>query len=109
VRHGISARSASGIVEVSAEIAQEKLLLTVRDDGPGIHAATAQPGSGTGLSNTRERLVQLYGAAARMTIEDAREGGTVVSLMIPRSGRGTQADGVVEPETVVAPPAGIAP
>ena len=58
--------------------------LTVRDDGPGVNAVTSQPGTGTGLRNTRERLAQLYGDAKRSShIGDGPGGGTIVRIDIP--------------------------
>jgi sensor histidine kinase YesM len=98
VRHGVSAVSSAGRVEVSATRDDTRLRLTVRDDGPGLSRATSRPGSGTGLRNTRERLAQLYGDDARLSIADAPEGGTIVTIDIPlaRNGRsngdGTDAD-----------------
>ncbi|MGH7470584.1 MAG: sensor histidine kinase, partial [Longimicrobiales bacterium] len=61
VRHGISAVSTAGALQVSAAVEGALLRLTVRDDGPGIGAGQTRPGSGTGLRNTRERLASLYG------------------------------------------------
>jgi sensor histidine kinase YesM len=83
VRHGISAVSTAGVVDVRAERDNGWLRLTVRDDGPGPHAKVSNPGSGTGIRNTRERLQQLYGAAARFSIDAGPTGGTVVVIDIP--------------------------
>jgi sensor histidine kinase YesM len=83
VRHGVSAVSTAGVVEVSAAREGSRLRLVVRDDGPGMSAATKSPGTGTGLRNTRERLAQLYGARGLMSIADAPGGGTIVTVDIP--------------------------
>ena len=88
VRHGISAVSTAGILEVSATREGSRLRLVVRDDGPGISAETKTPGSGTGLRNTRERLAQLYGDRGLMSIADAPGGGTIVTVDIPASPNG---------------------
>jgi len=88
VRHGISAVSTAGILEVSATRDGSRLRLVVRDDGPGLSAATKSPGSGTGLRNTRERLAQLYGDGGLMSISDAPGGGTIVTIDIPASVNG---------------------
>jgi len=87
VRHGISAVSTSGTVEVTAEMLARHVRLTVRDDGPGVNAVTSQPGSGTGLRNTRERLSQLYGTEAELHIGDGPAGGTIVRIDIPLARR----------------------
>ena len=83
VRHGISAVSTAGVLEVTASREGSRLRLIVRDDGPGISAATKSPGSGTGLRNTRERLAQLYGERGLLSIAEAPGGGTIVTVDIP--------------------------
>lgn len=83
VRHGLSAKSSAGRIEVSAIITPGGLRLRVFDDGPGVAARTAQPGSGTGLRNTRERLAQLYGDRAHFSIESDPSSGTTVTVTIP--------------------------
>jgi sensor histidine kinase YesM len=87
VRHGISAVSTAGMVEVTATLDGGRLSLAVRDDGPGIGHATAQPGSGTGLRNTRERLGQLYGDRAALRISNGDGGGTTVRIELPANGQ----------------------
>ena len=83
IRHGVSAVSTAGRVQVSAALENGHLMLTVTDDGPGVGARTSQPGTGTGLSNTRERLAQLYGSAADLRVDSGPAGGTTVTVRIP--------------------------
>ena len=83
VRHGISAVSTAGVLDVSASRDGSRLRLLVRDDGPGMSAGSKSPGTGTGLRNTRERLAQLYGDRGLMSITDAPGGGTIVTVDIP--------------------------
>jgi LytS/YehU family sensor histidine kinase len=88
VRHGISAVSTAGVLEVSAKREGSRLRLVVRDDGPGISVETKRPGSGTGLRNTRARLAQLYGEHGLLSIADAPGGGTIVTMDIPAAPNG---------------------
>jgi len=83
VRHGISARASAGRVRVEAKRHGDSLVLTVDDDGPGMGSVSAQTGSGTGLSNTRERLAQMYGDRQAFAVGDAPGGGTRVRLELP--------------------------
>jgi signal transduction histidine kinase len=83
LRHGISASSSASVVEVHASVAAGRLHLHVRDDGPGMSAPPARPGSGTGLRNTWERLAQLYGKRASLVIDSAPGGGTTVHIELP--------------------------
>lgn len=82
VRHGIGRRSAAGGIRITADRVGESLQVQVSDDGPGL--APGEPGSqGIGLANTRARLRQLYGDAARLTLENGPRGGAVATLVIP--------------------------
>lgn len=85
VRHGISRVSSAGRVSVDAVLSNGSLVLTVCDDGPGFTGPTENSGSGTGLSNTRERLAQLYGSAAGLDI--SQEQGTRVRITLPAHAR----------------------
>jgi hypothetical protein len=89
VRHGISAVSTAGRLEVSVRRENGTLRLVVRDDGPGPHAKTARAGAGVGLRNTRERLAQLYGDRGVLIIREGDESGTVAEIQLPiqESGR----------------------
>jgi sensor histidine kinase YesM len=84
IRHGVAAVSTAGRIEVTATIRDERLHLSVRDDGPGVDSPSAQRGSGTGLRNTRERLAQLYGQRGELRIVSDASHGTTVTIEIPR-------------------------
>lgn len=87
LQHGIARRSGVGRVSVSAERQGEMLHLNVTDDGPGLTTEErAFPREGIGLSNTRQRLRQLYGDRQSLTL-GAPSGlggsGLRVELIIP--------------------------
>jgi LytS/YehU family sensor histidine kinase len=81
VRHGISRRAEAGLLEIRAQLDGDTLVLTVRDNGPGL--GRAAPASGVGLVNTRARLAALYGHRASLEIADATGGGAVVTIRLP--------------------------
>jgi sensor histidine kinase YesM len=88
VRHGISVASSAGRVEVEASLDDGRLVVEVRDDGPGMPPAApaARAGgasAGVGLRNTRERLAQLYGAEGRLEVRSPPGEGTTVRVEIP--------------------------
>jgi len=58
VRHGRASSDGVGTIEVTARRRDARLVLSVRDDGPG---ETGAAGTGLGLSATEERLALLYG------------------------------------------------
>jgi signal transduction histidine kinase len=93
VVHGLAPRPRGGTLEIHAarvrEGAGDDLRLVVRDDGVGLPPAPegddprGAARDGIGLSNARDRLQQLYGAAQRLEIETAPGQGTTIRLAIP--------------------------
>jgi sensor histidine kinase YesM len=57
-------------------------MLHVRDNGVGLKGTTVVT-MGIGLSNTRERLRQLYGDRQQLRLESIPEGGVDVQVVIP--------------------------
>ena len=84
IKHGLEPKAEGGTLTVRAEIVHGKLAVTVADTGLGFgKAATA--GTGTGLSNIRERLKLLHGQRASMSVTENVPSGTVVTLDLFRT------------------------
>ena len=81
IRHGIGRRSAAGQLSIRALRMGDMVQITVEDDGPGFSDVPAT--SGIGLSNTRARLQQLYGANGRLETANQPEGGAAVTMTVP--------------------------
>jgi len=82
VKHGVEPKIGPARVDVSARRDDDgRLALVVEDDGVGFGASAA--GSGIGLSNLRERLAQLYGARATLTLKARPGGGVAATLSLP--------------------------
>lgn len=93
IRHGISRRASGGMVSVSAQPVQGKLIIRVEDDGVGLPQGwSADHGSGLGLSVTRERLAALYEGEAQMTIRPREDAGTAVEIVLPLRKTGDEDD-----------------
>jgi signal transduction histidine kinase len=96
VKHGIGVQSAPGAIEVAIAQREERVLIEVRDSGPGFAAgsAGADGAGGHGLRNIRERLRGYFGDGAELRTgrDEARE-MTLVSVDMPRSAAGL--DGVL--------------
>jgi two-component system, LytTR family, sensor kinase len=84
-RHGIGAKAGPCRLEIGAAIVDGRLRLTVRDDGAGLPAGfSLDRHAGTGLSNIRTRLQNLYaGPAALAVTANPSGGGTLVTVDLP--------------------------
>jgi two-component system, LytTR family, sensor kinase len=84
IKYAIAPRKGSGQIEIQAQRYNGVLRVMVRDNGPGLQkpSKTVQR-NGLGLSNTRDRLLQMYGAGHRFELMNAPEGGLLVSMEIP--------------------------
>ncbi len=84
IRHGIARRGTAGHVRITATQDHNRILLSVRDDGPGLGEDAASRGeAGVGLENTRARLHRLYGTEGQMEVKDADGGGVIAVVSFP--------------------------
>ncbi len=89
VKHGLEPKRGGGLIRVQAAREGAELVLRVLDTGVGLDAAAhgpaAEPGSGFGLAQVRERLATLYGPSASFTLTagPADSGGTLATLRWP--------------------------
>jgi LytS/YehU family sensor histidine kinase len=82
IKHGFEPRSRAGRIELRGREEEGRLVLTVRDNGPGLDS-TRSPGKGIGLANTRARLEQLYGTAQEFTLRNVDGGGLEAVVVLP--------------------------
>lgn len=84
LQHGIGSRHGRGRVTISARRDGERLHLSVSDDGPGgALQGNGFPREGIGLTNTRERLRERYGADHSLHLTNGEDGGLLVAVDIP--------------------------
>ena len=81
MRHGIGADPSAGHVGIGARVENDRLILTVTDDGPG--PMSVAESTGLGLRSTRQRLNTLYGEQQSVSLEPRTPKGTVVTLTVP--------------------------
>jgi LytS/YehU family sensor histidine kinase len=84
IRHGLEPKVEGGQITVRAWLDGQRLLIEVRDTGVGLDAAAvADDNTGFGLTQVRNRLVNVYGPAATLELACAPGGGACVILVLP--------------------------
>lgn len=81
VIHGISQKNEGGEISIYVTIGNKLLRITIDDTGVGFDAETAH--SGFGIRSVEERLLLLFGSAARCSISTQIGKGTRVVLEVP--------------------------
>ncbi len=82
IKHGLECKEDGGTLQFRAELYENRLRVTVRDDGVGFGAIPSN-GTGLGLQNIRERLKLLYKGQAQLTITANQPSGVCVMIEIP--------------------------
>lgn len=86
IKHGFHGR-ANGDIRIEGEIKGDKLVLSVTDNGVGLHAQSNLKASrtrgGYGLRNVRERMEAFFGDTYKLDILNREEGGTRVEIVMP--------------------------
>jgi LytS/YehU family sensor histidine kinase len=80
LKHGIGPRKSAGRITVRARRERGRLRLEVEDDGAGLAPGHRR---GVGLSNTHERLRQLYPGEYHFELRPGASGGTLAVLELP--------------------------
>jgi hypothetical protein len=115
VKHGVACHTGSGSIRVQAVADGDDLVLSVTNTGPhspapamsapattATTATPTQPASspGIGLANTRQRLTELYGSRAALTLEALEDGGAIAIIRLPLHG---EMDATAAPGPLSAP------
>ena len=111
IKHGLEPLRDGGSIDVVVEqvtdAAGERIVVAVKDTGKGLFDAPTQSGGGVGLSNIRERLAGIYGAAARFTIASNAPKGVVATIDVPTeapSAQGVMPSGNTDVSPALAKP-----
>ncbi len=95
VFHGLEPKTLKGSLYIGAQKEEDKLILTVKDDGVGIEEEKLrelqeqlrQPAGDTsghvGLLNTNARIRLAYGEEYGIRLESRKEDGTTVQMVLP--------------------------
>lgn len=87
--HGLDGASDDGCITISAAATENRLILSVADNGVGLSSRTAQAprGNGIGLASVYERLERLYPGEHEVALEKGVDGGVEVVIALPLSKR----------------------
>ncbi len=82
IKHGLECKPEGGTLSIVAEVAHNKLRVTVSDDGVGFGVVPSD-GTGLGLPTIRERLKLLHGEQAQLLISANQPSGVVAVIEVP--------------------------
>jgi ligand-binding sensor domain-containing protein/signal transduction histidine kinase len=83
IKHAAHPRTGRVRIAVGARVDGDHLILTIRDDGPGMPAPEGVPGNGIGLANIRRRLEMLYPGNHEFRTSSPQDGGCEVLIRVP--------------------------
>jgi sensor histidine kinase YesM len=85
IRHGLAKQNVLGRIDIRAARENGWLKVEVADNGKGIENEKLNQilTMGLGLSNTKARLEQFYGANFRFGLQNAAHGGLLITLRLP--------------------------
>jgi len=83
IRHGIAKKAGDGHLTIRATRHDDRLRLSVEDDGVGLVTGEREGPEGIGIRNARQRLTFLYGSDFHLELADRKPSGVVASLEIP--------------------------
>jgi sensor histidine kinase YesM len=85
IKYAVTPQEEGADIEVAARRVGNRVVIRVKDTGPGAedHWVKAQESTGVGLANIRDRLAQAYGPDQRIDTESNGNGGFSVTIEIP--------------------------
>ena len=84
IKHGVAVESEMGTVTVGARRLDDRVILSVRNDGPSLAPGwRLDEQAGFGVKATRRRLELLYGSAGSFELRDWPGGGVEARISIP--------------------------
>ncbi len=87
IKYAIAPSIDGGTITVCAKVVGQRLVLALKDTGPGledINHIVSQSGSGVGIANTKERLLQIYGEDHEFRLENLEPSGLGIYIQVPK-------------------------
>ena len=90
IKYAVTPQEEGADITISAQLAGQKVRITVSDTGAGLSADGADPttgiateSTGVGLANIRDRLAQAFGDQHRFDAQSGDDGGFTVTIEFP--------------------------
>ena len=83
LKHGILREREGNTITIAARRDNNRLRVTVSDDGRGLGASGPTFTQGVGIANSRARLAHMYGELARLSVTEAVPRGVQVEIQLP--------------------------
>ncbi len=87
IKYAINPQIDGGTITIKAVIKDNKLNITLTDDGPGISTVKtkeeSQKSSGLGIANTKDRLSKLYPKNSTFDIISCKKKGVTIKISMP--------------------------
>ncbi|HTU83559.1 MAG TPA: histidine kinase [Candidatus Acidoferrales bacterium] len=83
IKHGIAKRREGGSVRIAARSQDDRLRISVSNDGPPLAPGWDAGAAGVGVTNVRARLKALYGDGASLAMSPRGLGGAEVAITLP--------------------------
>ena len=86
MRHGVDSNSGTSLIQISARLQNNHILMEVSDNGKDLKKIAGQnDAAGLGLKNTRARLSELYGEDYSFSLSRSESEWTTAQIVIPFS------------------------
>lgn len=104
IRYGLQKMIGTCSIELSAKVENAYLIISVKDDGPGIdrqflnqlkNGDYVPKGTGIGLKNINERIKILFGEDYGIEVESDENKGTTVQVILPFEGVVRNVQGII--------------
>ncbi len=83
IKHGIAKRKEGGSVRITASTQDNRLHISVSNDGPTLAPGWETAATGVGVTNVRARLKALYGDDASFVMRTLSLGGVEAAITVP--------------------------
>lgn len=88
IKHGISKSETGGTIAIEARREGDKLVIDISDDGPGLDEISLEAdelllSKGVGVSNIRNRLLEIYAENHELSFINRKPSGLTVKVVIP--------------------------